>query len=151
MGIETIFNHFKVTLEQEGFENRVFMYDFNKLNDPALSSLVILELGRMTKDEIDTYGATFARTWDVNAHLYQSLQDSGEDAHTKLLVDIDKFINAIEKQFHLGTGSASDIRKTRIRNVETPQVIQTEEGVHNWLRTKISTEVEETDSPVGGE
>ena len=152
MGVETVFKHFRETLEQEGFEKRVFEYDFNKLNDPTLSSMVILEFGKMTKDEIDTYGPTFARTWQINAHMYHGSQDkTGADVHGALLVDIDKFINAMEKQFHLGAGKASDIRKVKVKNIEKPQMIETEEGIQNWLHTVISTDVEETDTPVGGE
>ncbi len=152
MGIETVFKHFKETLEQEGFEDRVFEYDFNKLNDPSLSSLVILEFGRMSNDEIDTYGPTFARTWSIISQIYHGTQDkTGADVHGALMIDLDKFINAMEKQFHLGTGKASDIRKVKVRSIEKPKMVETEEGIQNWLMTVIATDVEETDTPVGGE
>ena len=65
------------------------------------------------------------------------------------MVDLDKFIDALELKFHLGKGNASNIRKVQVLNFTTPTVIAvgTEEEVINWLRSTSSVLVEETSTP----
>lgn len=153
MGIETVIMLVKRSLEEEGFKDRVFVYDFNKLNDPANTSLVILSLGRLGSDEIDTFGPNFARGWTIQAQLYQSLQNaSGAEAHAALMQDIDKLVLAMEKQFHLGEGSSSDIRQVKVLNISTPTTLSTEKDeVPNWLRSTANVSIEETETVVGQE
>ena len=153
MGIETIITAMKEVLQDNGFKERVFVFDLNKLNDPTISSMIMLQLGRMGEDVVDTYGATFARPWVVMATFYQALgHQTGEEAHGQLMVDLDKFIDALELKFHLGKGKASNIRKVQVLNFTTPTVIEvgTEEEVINWLRSTSNVLVEETSTPGAG-
>ena len=151
MGIEAIMKSTIRTLEEGGFDKRVFEYDFGKLNDPSLSSVILVELGRMSGEEIDTYGDNWARRWTIHAGIYQSLQaHSAAEAHQLLMQDIDKFLIAIETRIHLGEGSAEDIRQAKVLNVDQPIVLSTEEGaIPNWLRSLARFTVDETESHEG--
>lgn len=152
MGLEHVVKSMKRTLEKEGFKDRVAIFDFNKLNDPRLSSIAMMSFGRMGRDEIMKYGTTFVRTWNIQVGLYHALQDeSGEEAHLAMVQDIDRLIDALEKNYHLGEGATSDIQKVTVASFDTPQVVETEEEVHNFLRCQAIVEVEETETVTGGE
>ncbi len=150
MGIEAIIGFTIRTLEEGGFDGRVFQYDFAKLDDPSIPSMILIELGRMSGEEIDTYGNNWARKWTIHANIFQSLQDhSAEEAHSLLMQDIDKFLIAIETRIHLGEGGEVDIRQAKVLNVDQPVVLSTEGDVQNWLRTIARFTVDETESHEG--
>ncbi len=150
MGIEAIIKSSIRTLEEGGFDGRVFEYDFAKLNDPSIPNMILVELGRMSGEEIDTYGDNWARKWTIHANIYQSLQDhSAGEAHQLLMQDIDKFLIAIETRIHLGEGGDADIRQAKVLNVDQPVVLSTEENVPNWLRSIARFTVDETESHEG--
>ena len=146
MGLRTLLEDVKAVLEPD-FPQRVVIWDYNILNMPVPTALVI-KPGAM-RTEIDAFGDQYLRTINVTIELFSYYPPMGGPGEsTKNIVDaIDAIDNAVMKNYHLNK-SVDEYQSARIAAIAPTSTRTVREGVHDWLTTAITLEVRMPDVPV---
>ncbi|KKL68961.1 hypothetical protein LCGC14_2119760 [marine sediment metagenome] len=134
--LREVFESLEQTLEQEGFKDQVFTFDFEALSSAPQSLIVIPNYGGLEADPIDTYGDNYLRSWVIEINLYTSIATLGaREAGFNMIEAMNKILTALEVRPHLGQKSGSNIRPIKILRGLRAEPIEQEAGTFNWLKT----------------